>query len=116
MSDSILERISKPDGSVSVAALMEELINARACIAELEFRKEQLAVVAAANNSLRVARDDLIQEKERLEAAMDQAPIARVIVTEDATAAVILYAPGLPPGEFDVYLEPSTAKACEHGK
>jgi len=37
---------------------------------------------------------------------IDQAPIARVIVTDGAPAGVVLYAPGLPPGEFDVYLEP----------
>lgn len=41
------------------------------------------------------------------EPAIDQAPIARVIVTDDAPAGVVLYAPGLPPGEFDVYLEPT---------
>ena len=48
MTDPILERILKPDGSISVAALMEELINARARIsaleAELAFQKELLAL------------------------------------------------------------------------
>ena len=36
-----------------------------------------------------------------------QAPIARVIVSEDGPAQVLLYAPGLPVGEHDVYLEPA---------
>lgn len=36
-----------------------------------------------------------------------QAPIARVIVSEDAPAQVLLYAPGLPIGEHDLYCEPT---------
>lgn len=44
---------------------------------------------------------------------IDQAPIARVIVTEDAPAGVVLYAPGLPPGEFDVYLEPTSDRQAK---
>lgn len=35
-----------------------------------------------------------------------QAPIAKVIVREDGPADVMLYAPGLPPGEHDLYCEP----------
>lgn len=40
-------------------------------------------------------------------AASPQAPIARVIVSEDAPAQVLLYAPGLPIGEHDLYCEPT---------
>ena len=53
-----------------------------------------------------VAAADRMQVLLGLLPAIDQAPIARVIVTDGAPAGVVLYAPGLPPGEFDVYLEP----------
>lgn len=35
-----------------------------------------------------------------------QAPIARLQVLEDGRLAVSMYAPGLPPGEHDLYCEP----------
>lgn len=36
-----------------------------------------------------------------------QAPIAAIRVGEDGTMEVLhLYAPGLPPGEYDLYCEP----------
>jgi hypothetical protein len=39
-------------------------------------------------------------------ATSPQAPIAKVIVRDDGPADVVLYAPGLPPGEHDLYCEP----------
>lgn len=68
-----------------------------------------LAYIAEVQASLRTARGSEMETF--AESAIDQAPIARVIVTDDAPAGVVLYAPGLPPGEFDVYLEP-TETAC----
>lgn len=38
---------------------------------------------------------------------IDQAPIARVIVYGDLPAEVLMYAPGLPVGEHDLYCEPT---------
>lgn len=35
-----------------------------------------------------------------------QAPIAKVCVGEDDSLLCMLYAPGLPPGEYDLYCEP----------
>lgn len=46
------------------------------------------------------------QENQQLRALLTQAPIAKVIVREDGPADVVLYAPGLPLGEHDLYLMP----------
>lgn len=48
MVDPILKRISKPDGSISVAALMEELINSRARVMRLEAEARDARYLVAA--------------------------------------------------------------------
>jgi hypothetical protein len=55
--------------------------------------------------------DALCELQERRKLAGPMAPIARVTVPEDfnsrlGTIGCVLYAPGLPPGEHDVYPEP----------
>lgn len=46
----------------------------------------------------------------------DQAPIARLYVDNDGMAKAALYAPGLPAGQFDVYLESTAETFAEQGK
>lgn len=46
---------------------------------------------------------------EKVEPCADQAPIARVRVTEGDFASVTMYAPGLPPGDHDLYCVPFPA-------
>jgi hypothetical protein len=53
-------------------------------------------------------------EIERFRALLTQAPIAKVMVREDGPADVVLYAPGLPPGEYDLYLMPSEPQSAPH--
>jgi hypothetical protein len=46
-----------------------------------------------------------------------QAPIAAIRVGEDGTMEVLhLYAPGLPPGEYDLFCEPETVAPYLRGK
>jgi len=39
--------------------------------------------------------------------SVDQAPIAAILVGDESSELLHLYAPGLPPGSYDLYLEPS---------
>jgi hypothetical protein len=45
----------------------------------------------------------------------DQAPIARLYVDNDGMAKAALYAPGLPAGQFDVYLESTAETGVKFG-
>lgn len=62
----------------------------------------------------------LLAEVDRLSALLTQAPIAKVTVREGCAhyapddVSVSLYAPGLPPGEYDLYLMPSVPQSAEH--
>ena len=57
----------------------------------------------------RIAESGLdIPQAETFAEPIDQAPIARVIVHGDLPAEVLMYAPGLPVGEHDLYCEPIT--------
>lgn len=62
------------------------------------------------------------QENQQLRALLTQAPIAKVIVREGCAhhapddVSVSLYAPGLPPGEHDLYLMPSVPQSAKHPK
>jgi hypothetical protein len=53
---------------------------------------------------------------EQLEAALHQAPIARLYVDDKGAALAALYAPGLPAGQFDVYLESTLETQAEPPK
>ncbi len=48
-------------------------------------------------------------------ASSPQAPIAKVVVGEDDSLLTMLYAPGLPPGEHDLYCEPASVARCLPG-
>lgn len=51
----------------------------------------------------------LLVEVDRLRALLTQAPIAKVTVQDKwpyPSVSASLYAPGLPPGEYDLYLMP----------
>lgn len=52
----------------------------------------------------------------KMEPCADQAPIARVTVTEGDFSSVTLYAPGLPPGDHDLYCVPHPGFAPEPDK
>lgn len=59
-------------------------------------------------------RELAVLDGERLQALWDeidrlrapQAPIAKIVVDDTDGLMTMLYAPGLPPGEHDVYLDP----------
>lgn len=50
----------------------------------------------------------LLEAKAPPEATGLQAPIVKLTVGEDDSLVATMYAPGLPPGEFDLYCEPPT--------
>lgn len=57
-----------------------------------------------------------MKENERLRALLTQAPIAKVTVQDKwpyPSVSVELYAPGLPPGEYDLYLMPDVPQPGE---
>lgn len=49
----------------------------------------------------------IVRSEKTSEPPAPQAPIARVSVREDGSASATLYAPGLPPGEHDLYAAPA---------
>lgn len=63
--------------------------------------------------------NDILKENERLRALLTQAPIAKVNVQDKwpyPSVSVELYAPGLPPGEYDLYLMPDVPQTGKHQK
>lgn len=82
------QRLAIPD---DVAALIERLKDS--------WKTTNGDVMEAANKLHQQAR--LIQS---LKKSRDEAPIARITVAWDGMVAASMYAPGLPAGEYDVYL------------
>jgi hypothetical protein len=73
--------------------------------------------VHAALSELR--RERVRNQELQKQIADPQAPIARLHVSDTGLATLVsahLYAPGLPPGEHDVYLDPSAPGITEEVK
>jgi hypothetical protein len=78
------------------------------------FAAEQAAVI----EQMSADAKERAQEIKRLRALLTQAPIAKVTVRESGAGhyapdevSVSLYAPGLPPGEYDLYLMPDVPQS-----
>jgi hypothetical protein len=92
-------------------------LSEKACAAVLAYRAALNKLTDSFKYSTEVvtiARTALATPQETPEEhQIDQAPIARLTVTESGVGSMMyvsaaMYAPGLPPGEHDVYCEPTS--------
>lgn len=74
-----------------------------------EMTMQDICAELRRRNDLQPIGDNFLLDLANRLADSPQAPIAKVCVAEDGSLLTMLYAPGLPPGDHDLYCEPEAA-------
>lgn len=84
--------------------MSEPLSNEVELSVEQDARATELWDGLVDDEDIYAAAKELIYLRDTVEKLSSQAPIARVTIAEDDSVSATLYAPGLPPGSYDLYL------------
>lgn len=105
-SPTVVEEWKQRGQSVLEIQLAESAVEGGEAPATFNTAVEMYQEVRQENERLKALLEICERKASAVETTAPQAPIAKIAVTENGSIMTWMYAPGLPPGEHDLYCEP----------